>query len=61
MNTPDNLEQRVARSEHLKIAVVCIGEMGHMIPVIQLSDELVSRGHDVHFITSDYNKEKALK
>ena len=57
----DTYDERLAQSKNLKIAVICLGEMGHFLPCIQLSDELVSRGHDVYFITGNYNKEKCLK
>lgn len=35
--------------------------MGHIMPSINIADEMVQRGHDVSFITNGYNKEKCLK
>ena len=51
-----SIEQRFKKSKSLKVAVICFAEMGHIIPAINIADLLVERGHDVYFITNDYNK-----
>jgi UDP:flavonoid glycosyltransferase YjiC (YdhE family) len=45
----------------LKVAIVCWAEMGHFIPCAHLGEEIVSRGHEVTFITNGYGKEKCTK
>lgn len=47
----------------IKIAMVCFGEMGHLIPMSQLAHALIERGHEVHFLSNNdnYNGGKASK
>jgi UDP:flavonoid glycosyltransferase YjiC (YdhE family) len=37
----------------LKIAMVAIGEVGHMIPLSKIAEECASHGHEIHFITNE--------
>ena len=45
----------------LKVAIVCFAELGHFIPCAHLGEEIVSRGHNVTFITNNYGKERCTK
>ena len=63
---PYNIKPRVQPGPNgeipkLKIACVAIGEVGHLVPVANIADALVQRGHEVHFVTNsdDFIREKA--
>ena len=45
----------------MKVVIISWAEMGHFIPCSYLGEELVSRGHEVTFITNNYGKEKCTK
>ena len=47
----------------IKIAMVVMGEIGHLMPMSQLAHALIERGHEVHFLTNSdaYNGGKASK
>ena len=45
----------------MKIAIVSWAEMGHFIPVSNIGEELLARGHEVTFITHNYGKERCTK
>ena len=42
-----------------KLNIVCISicELGHMIPILNLSEELVSRGHNLTIISDKKSNE----
>ena len=44
------LEEKTTRP--LKIVCVSFGEMGHLIPMTLITDALIKRGHDVHFVSN---------
>ena len=45
----------------IKIAVISVPEMGHLLPMVHIAQELTERGHDVTCILPEYNKEKCNK
>jgi hypothetical protein len=40
--------------KHLKIACISLAEMGHLIPIVHIAEELSSRGHDVTVICNQF-------
>jgi UDP-N-acetylglucosamine:LPS N-acetylglucosamine transferase len=42
----------------LKIVCMAVPEMGHFLPMVHIAEELNSRGHDVTFLTCQYNQKK---
>lgn len=50
-------EQPSVKSESLKVAVVCIPQSGHMLPILHISAELVKRGHEVQVYTAEFGRE----
>ena len=57
---PSNLEERIAKSKNLHIAVVCSPNMGHMIPCSKVAETMSEAGHQVTFITIATIKGKAV-
>ena len=49
----------IAKSKNMKVALVVIGEMGHVIPIVRLASALEERGHQTTIMTFSYAKEKA--
>jgi len=45
----------------MTICALAIPEMGHFLPIMQIAEELASRGHTVHVVTLCYFKEKCQK
>ena len=45
----------------MKIVCISLSDMGHMIPIIHIAEELASRGHDVTVLSSESGKEKCEK
>lgn len=47
----------------MKVACVVWGEMGHIIPMSQLAEGLLQRGHEVYFVTNSdiYNEGKVSR
>lgn len=57
-NSLDDIETRLKKSKNLKIVCIAICEMGHFIPMSHIAEELKDRGHEVHVITNNYNKDR---
>jgi UDP:flavonoid glycosyltransferase YjiC (YdhE family) len=52
------IEERVAKSKNLKIALCAVPEMGHFIPLVRLAKALADRGHTVCFMAFKYHEDK---
>ena len=52
MQTEERLEKL---GKGLKIVCYSWCEMGHFLPIANLGEELMARGHDVTFVTNAYN------
>ena len=58
MITDEQLEARIAKTSKMTIALCAIPEMGHFTPLARLGKYLADVGHDVHFVTFSYHKDK---
>ena len=56
--TDEMIEERVAKSKSLRIALCAVPEMGHFIPLVRLGKALADRGHTVSFMGFKYHEEK---
>ena len=45
----------------MKIVIISIQDMGHMIPMLHIAEELSSRGHDVTVLSNEYAKDQCEK
>ena len=45
----------------MRVVVVCLSEMGHFIPAVNLAGALQERGHDVTVIVNKVGREKTEK
>lgn len=46
----------LAKKDRLSIAVVCVGQSGHINPILNICTELSKRGHEVKLYCEDYSK-----
>ena len=52
MSTPlGSIEDRIAKSKHLKVCLVGPVAFGHMFPISRIATALVERGHEVHVVS----------
>ena len=47
--------------KQLNIVCISFAEMGHLIPIIHIAEELSDRGHNVTVLSNQYGQEKASK
>ena len=45
----------------MKLAFCCLGETGHLFPMLKFAEEMAERGHKIIFISPNYSKEKVNK
>ena len=50
----DELLKRIERSKKLKVALVAVGEMGHITPIVRLACALEEYGHETRVFTNKY-------
>jgi len=56
----ETLEERIAKSKNLKIALVCVPNMGHLVPISYIATALKERGHEVTVISIDNEQGKRV-
>ena len=56
--TQDSFDHLIRKSQKLHIATICLGEMGHFIPMSRLVDALEKKGHKVTMLTNKYKEER---
>lgn len=60
-NPTEAIELKLEKSKKLKILMVTIAEMGNFMPILNIANELRSRGHSVTILTNHYHLEKMRK
>lgn len=59
--TEDMLQKRVQKSNNMHVAMMTVGEMGHIMPTIQLAASLEQANHTVSIITNKYAEKRVLE
>ena len=59
--TDADYDRAMAKVKKLKIVTMCMGEMGHWIPLTRLVDSLEEAGHEVVMFTNKFSAEKTTR
>ena len=52
------IQERIAKSKCMTIALMAFGEMGHLIPLCRIAKALENAGHTCHILTFKYAQDK---
>ena len=56
--TEEILQKRMQQAQKMKVAMMTIGEMGHIMPTVHLAAALEAAGHTVTIISNKYGEER---